>query len=214
MTLDTRVYVTDEVPVDELFVFCQTLIGEYDSDRRGPDRQESKNEQDSSYVEGEGWAVRDGNPWTYENIVGQGLPAWLMIHHGNGKAYRTPEQSAEHDYCNHPDTDYFDDEHPLCTKTEHQPPCWAEISMDTAYGYRGPDDMGCGDLHAILVSRIGQWCDARSVGWKWENEYSGEIHEGYERLVDLVADGFAGTAWFTTMVLPAIASGLLNEGGQ
>ena len=69
--------------------------------------------------------------------------------------------------------------------------------------------MGCGDLHARLVAELGIWLDQRGKRWKWENEFTGEIHEGYEQLIQLASGGFEATAWFRTMVVPAIQSGRL-----
>ena len=204
MTLDSRVYILDEVPVAELFVFAQTLLGEYDEDRRGPDRQES--------------FVEPGNPWSMANRLGQGLPAILDVSYRPGAPLRTPEQAASHkgdSYCNHPDNpEWFDDDEPVCDSTEHQPACWAELSLDTAYGYKDEQGWGCGDLHAVLISRIGQWCDERSLRWKWKNEFNGEIYEGYDRLIDIASSGFEASAWFRTTVIPAIAADILrNERG-
>src|SRR5690242_14095966 len=59
-----------------------------------------------------------------------------------------------------------------------------EVSFDTAYGYRGPEG-GCGDLHARLVRELGAWLDGRRVRWSWLNEWTGEVHEGYEGLSEL-----------------------------
>lgn len=192
MTLDTRVYVIDEIDLRELFTKCQSLLTPYDEARRTPDQQKSK-----LY------------PKSLDNEPMQDLPAWLMVHTGGERPHRTAEQAAVHDYCNHPDSpdaEYYEADAPVCVKTEHDPVCWYEISWDTAYGYRGPDGMGCGDLHARLVAELGAWLDARGVRWKWKNEFSGEVHEGYERLIELASGGFEATSWFRTMVVPAIAA--------
>jgi len=59
-----------------------------------------------------------------------------------------------------------------------------EVSFDTAYGYSGPEG-GCGDLHARLVRGLGEWLDGKGVRWSWLNEWTSEVHEGYERLTEL-----------------------------
>lgn len=192
MTLDTRVYVTDNTDLRELFTKCQELLGAYDEDRRGPDRQRSKH-----------------YPTSLDNEPMQNLPAWLMVHHGGERPYRTAEELVEHDEdCNLPDSEYFDEDEPVCDGTSgyvhRKQPCWYEVSFDTAYGYKGPDGMGCGDLHARIVAELGAWLDAKGVRWKWRNEFTGEIHEGYESLIQLASGGFEATAWFRTMVVPAI----------
>lgn len=216
MTLDSRVYILDEVPIAELFVFAQTLLGEYDEDRRGPDRQESFDKQDKTWRKGESF-VEPGNPWSMRNQLGQGLPAILDIAYRPGAPLRTPEQAASHaDYedCNHPDNaKWFDADQPVCDRTEHNPACWAELSLDTAYSYKDERGWGCGDLHAVLISRIGQWCDERGLRWKWLNEFNGEIYEGYDRLIDIASSGFEASAWFRTTVMPAIAAEILRTRG-
>lgn len=130
--------------------------------------------------------VESGNPWTIMTAPGQGLPAWLMLHYRPDAPYRTEEQAAE-----------------------HRPACWLEISFDTAYGYQDEQGRGCGDPHASVVAQLGQWLDERGVRWLWLNEFTGEIHSGYDRLVELCTDGFAASAWFQTTVLPAIQGGAL-----
>lgn len=131
-----------------------------------------------------------------ENELGQGLPAWLMIGYRPGAPLRSAEQVAACD----------EDCDPDCDGSYHDRACWLDVDFDTAYGY-DHDGMGCGDLHAALVARLGRWLDARGVRWEWRNEFSGEVHGGvdrYERLADLASGGFEATAWYQTAVLPAI----------
>lgn len=197
MTLDTRVYVVDEIDLRELFTKCQSLLTPYDEQRRAPERQASKL-----------------SPTSLINECGQGLPAWLMIYTGGERPYRTEEQSREHDpsICDLPTSPWIVDcddptiEWEFCTETRHGEPCWYEVSFDTAYGYRGPDGMGCGDLHARLVGELGAWLDAKGKRWKWRNEFTGEVHEGYDALIELASGGFEASAWFQSTVVPAIAA--------
>ncbi len=196
MTLDTRVYVIDHVDPQELFTKCQSLLTQYDERGRTPEQQRTKMYPDS-----------------IDNQPGQDLPAWLIMYHGGERPKRTQEQvDACDEDCNLPTSEYYDPDEPDCdgkTGWSHRAPaCWYEVSFDTAYGYRGPDNMGCGDLHARLVAELGLWLDERGVRWKWKEESSGEIYEGYESLIHLATSGFAATAWFRSTVLPAIASGL------
>lgn len=198
MTLSTNVYVLDEVSHLEVFLYCQSLLRDYDSQGRGPDRQRWRDEQDQEYRNGR-WAVYPDSSWTIENELGQGLPAWLILGYRPGAPLRTAEQVAVCD----------EDCEPDCDRSRHDRPCWLDVDFDTAYGY-DHDGMGCGDLHAVLVARLGQWLDARGVRWEWRNEFSGEVHGGedrYERLIDLASGGFEATAWYRSTVLPAIERG-------
>lgn len=198
MTLDTNMFVLDQVDIAELFAEGQRLLSLYDEDRRGSDRQVSYNKESN-------W--RAAGVWTMANKLGQGLPAILDVAYRPDAPLRTAEDAASHALdgdCNHPDNDrWFDPEDDTCAKTEHRPPCWAEISLDTAYGYKS-GGMGCGELHAMLVAQLGAWLTARGVNWKWQNEFTSEIHEGPSRLGDLISGGASATDWYQTIALPAI----------
>ena len=196
MTLDTRVFVLDATDPQETFRHCRELLGATDR---------------HTFTDGDGYLGND---------PGQGLPAWLMLHYRSGAPLRTPEQAAEHDagICNLPGTDWYDAESGPCDGVHGwQRACWLEISFDTAYGYRDERGFGCGDLHADIVSRLGQWLDERGVRWEWKNEFTGDVHGGsdrYARLVDLSTGGFEASAWFRTTVLPAIAADIARGGEQ
>jgi hypothetical protein len=211
MTLDTRIYVTDKVDVHELFHHIQGLLTKHDDPaHRAPEDQCSEDAQDNTR--------RDGNPWTIGNVIDQGLPAWLMVHYRTDGMYRTPEAASEHDeYCNLPGNENFDADEPECNGTvgySHRPACWAEVMLDTPYGYRGPNGEGCGDLHAQLVADIGRWCDERGLSWKWKNEFTDDIHEGYAPLAGLLSGGFEATSWFRTTVAPALGLSSPEDGAS
>jgi hypothetical protein len=212
MTLDTRVYVTSPVNVQDLFLECQRLISITDEQGREPAQQKSTDTQDETWRDGKSF-VEPGSPWTISNEPGQDLPGWLMIHYRPGGMYRTPDDAAVHERCNHPDCDYYDLAEPICDTSEHKPACWAEVSIDTAYGYRGPSRTGCGDLHAAFVAGLGEWLDARGIEWKWLNEFTSEVHQGYERLDELVSGGIEATTWFRNVVSPAIAARFTEPAG-
>src|SRR4051812_31035857 len=109
MTLDTRVYVQGEVSPQELFHEMRRLLG------AGP--QHVYTDAPTQYY-GEG-------QWSIYNGIGQGLPALLDIRYRPmGMLYAggdvcTEDCEPENDYPPHK---------PLHT--------WAEMSIDTAYGYR------------------------------------------------------------------------------
>ena len=204
MTLNTAVYVIDPIDPHEVFRFCQGMLTKYDTEHRRPEAQQWTEKQDSTYIDG-AWQVQPGIPWSLDNQPGQDLPAWLMLSHGGGQPLVTPETAAKHDpdWCNIPEASDYDEDEPICDGSTHKPACWLQVNFDTTYGYRD-NGMGCGDLHAALVAELGQWLDERGVRWLWKNEYTGEIHDDPKLLIELVADGFAATAWFQTTALPAI----------
>lgn len=129
------------------------------------------------------------------NRMDQGLCA--LMHVSYGAPLVSQEQAAAHDEdC----AEYEGD----CRKW-HPRACWAEVNFDTAYSYSGPDG-GCGDLHARLVAELGQWLDERGVHWAWRNEFTGEVHQGYDGLTELGTGGAEASAWFRNIAAPAIAA--------
>lgn len=188
MTLSTNIYVLDPVDPEELFRFGQSLLAEYDEQHRSAEAQ--------AWRRGEPDA--NGRTSIY-NRLGQGLPAILDVRYRNGGQYVTAEMAGHDEDC---DED--------CTGKYHDRECWIDVDLDTAYGYRDERGWGCGDLHAVLVARIGNWLDERGVRWEWRNEFTGDVHgddDRYARLADLASGGFEAEAWFRTAVLPAILSG-------
>ncbi|WUI02061.1 hypothetical protein OHR68_09725 [Spirillospora sp. NBC_00431] len=183
MTLDTKVYVLDRISHRDVFVKCNQLISateatEFRDEQVGASRKDGP---------------ASGAPWSLGNKAGQGLCALLDIYYRPDAPLRAKDGDC-HWFCD-----------PDCDDAEHDTrACWLEVSFDTAYGYRDEQGRGCGDLHASLVAQLGQWLDERGVRWLWENEFTGEIHSGYDRLIDLCAGGFEAAAWFRTPVLPAI----------
>lgn len=192
MTLDTRILVLDQVDAKELFAYCRELLGCTDQHE---------------------FSDRDG---CLSNRPGQGLPAWLMLYHGNGAPLRTAEQHAAHDTdCNLPGNEYYDADEDHCDGTHaYRRACWADISFDTSYGYSDQRGFGCGDLHAEYVAKVGQWLDAKGIRWEWVNEFTGEIHTGYGQLTQLGRGGFEASAWFKNTVMPAIAADLAAKGAE
>lgn len=192
MTLDTRIYALDAVPVRDLFQHCQALLTRYDEKNRTPDQQASRVDEGA-------------DQWTMRNMIGQGLPAILEVYYKPAGPLRTDaDQSAHDEYCNMPESEWWDEDLPVCDGSRHRIACHVEVSFDTAYGFQGPEGMGCGDLHAVLVGEVGQWLDERGVRWRWLDECAGEVRDGYDSLVHLVSNGFQASSWFRTTVMPVI----------
>lgn len=181
MTLTTSIYVHDNVDIDELLHHGRTLLARFDEHGRTPEQHEPYDDtMGRHHVRG--------------NRLGQSLPAILWaIYDANGPYRAEADTAKQHDGCE-------DD----CDGSDHPPACWVEISLDTAYGYKGPDGMGCGDLHAVLVAEYGRWLDQRGIAWSWRNEFTGETHTGYHGLIELGPGGASASEWFRTTVVPAI----------
>jgi hypothetical protein len=144
MTLSTRIVVKDPVPVEPLFRFCQSLLGD-------PSTQRWKHVP----ADPDGWPYNPG----YWNEGGQGLPAWLILHYGaDGPLI------VEVDDPDDPDEAEY---------VQHKSGC-IDIDFDTAYGYRGPNGGSCSDLHAWLVLMVAGWLEQRGAKYEWHQEFTGE----------------------------------------
>lgn len=156
MTLNTYVYISDEIDRHEVFKKCNELIGADDSVKW--------KEEPINLGKNELWL---------RNLPGQGLPAWLSIYSREEGEWHTTYQDAQNceDYC---DND--------CDGEDHGPPCFIKVSFDTAYGYNGPRGQGCGWLHAQLLAQLGVSLTEKGISWKWQNEFTGEIHTEYDKL--------------------------------
>lgn len=189
MTLNTEIYLHGQVNIPEFFEFCQRALLAFDGEARSLEAV--------VWTDDEGW--RGDGTRRRANRLGQGLPAILDLTYRSDGPLMTVEQSAAHnDWCN---------EEGDCDGSHHTPPNWATVSLDTAYGYKDPHSgWGCGDLHAALIRLFGDYLDKHGVQFSWENEFTGEVHDGYNNLDDLGAQGANAGEWFRNVVLPAIAS--------
>jgi hypothetical protein len=139
-------------------------------------------------------AVTYGDYWSIGNDPGQGLCAWLIINYRpDGPLLAGPEGCED---CG-PDCSW-----------QHDPACWAIVDFDTGYSYRD-EHGGCGDLHARLVHQLGRLMYAGDVSWSWRNEFTGELHQGYDGLEALGSGGRKAEHWMRETVLPAIEAGEL-----
>lgn len=109
--------------------------------------------------------------WTnahYVSTVGQGLPAWLFLHHATDAPLIIWDDERLRDMAEYDGI------------TDFVPPWFDQhlirVDFDTAYGYRGPHGGGCGDLHAWLVSEMAMWLadEKRVTKVVWLHESTGE----------------------------------------
>lgn len=192
MTLDTRVYVHNPVDYCEVWIKCNQLIDAHEGVK-------FTDEPVPEYAHGERLPANEAGEWWIWNKPGQGLSALLDIHYRKDRALILPGEHGR--YC-----EPEDDCDGSCA-----PACWLEVSFDTAYGYRGDNGEGCGDLHARLVAELGQWLDGKGLRWSWVNEFTGDTHWGYEGLTDLGSGGAEASSWYRNIVAPAIAA--ITAGG-
>src|SRR5690606_2558397 len=76
MTLDTRIYVLDQVDAHDVFHHMRSLLG-------ATDEHTYTDKQRETWRNGEGF-VEPGSEWHIGNDPGQGLPAWLIVDYRPG----------------------------------------------------------------------------------------------------------------------------------
>lgn len=87
-----------------------------------------------------------------------------------------------------------------------------KINWDTAYGYSGPGGVGCTELHARFIIRLAkEYLEPRGITFAWQNEYSGEWHEGLTGFEDFGQNGREADEWFRTVARPAIEAQIASE---
>jgi hypothetical protein len=197
VTLKTSVAIGVPTDVVELFQFCRVLVDT-------PDGAPFDHEACSDWRPGQRQILNHG---------GIGADAWLWIYYG---ADGPIPPHAHDEFCSvelggkYDTTQEQIDEHAAWVAADPTENGWAaiEVTFDTAYSYRGDNGEGCSDLHARIVTALGQWLDAKGLPWKWQNEYSGEWFDRYDGLAEF-GDAHRATgadAWFRSQVLPAITS--------
>lgn len=132
------------------------------------------------------------------NPPGIGLNAWVWVNydqdiHEHGEDCEDPDEAK-----------YLHSDPTLTGLATH------EVNFDTVYGYCGDNGETCSDLHARYITAVGRWCDQQGLKWWWQNEFTGEWHQGAEGLAEF-GDAFRDTgaeAWFQTKVIPAIAASI------
>ena len=196
MTLNTSIYLHGAVDIPEFFEFCQRALLAFDEQARSLDQV--------IWSDKEGWRG-EGSRYRGSQL-GQGLPAILDISYRPDGALRTVEAAAKHDeYCN---------EEGDCDGSGHTPAHWAEVSLDTAYGWQDPHrGWRCGDLHAALIRLFGARLDELGVPFSWENEYTGEVHDGCNNLDELGKASKGAAEWFNNVAMPAIQAHARENGG-
>lgn len=159
MTLDTKLRIFEKVDPEQVWPLATSLARP--PDWSGPDPTPD--------IKRNGQWIETWNP------AGIGFNAWVIMYVNTGPepGWRHPPTSDEwekwHNNPEYPDdTQSWDD-----YVAGHGPPCWVELSWDTAYSYR--DKLGgCGDLHRRITAAVGEWLDGQGIDWSAMNEYTGK----------------------------------------
>lgn len=99
--------------------------------------------------------------------VGIGLNAWcFMWHNTDGSAITLDRDQTDDERKADPDDDY--------AYVYYVPKSYIRLAFDTAYGYRGPHDEGCSDLHGRIVTYLAGIVTVLGGEYAWQDEYTGE----------------------------------------
>lgn len=184
MTLDTRIFILDKVDPHEVFNFCNDLLG-----AKNPRFKEGPSDWDT-----------DKEVIHLDNEPGQGFPAWLMTkYRAEGKPLYEKDVTMLD-----MDPDYYAEIESDGSRI-FKPACFMEISFDTAYSYQ--DEFGgCSTLHARYIVDLYNFLLEKGVRIKWQDEFSGAIHEGVDGIEEFLGGGDEAQEWFKTVLtaLPGI----------
>jgi len=76
-------------------------------------------------------------------------------------------------------------DNPECDPRQHYPAHQMVLAFATPIGYSAPGVNNCGQFHAALIYRIGEWLDSQGVQWMWASEMDQGTHDGYDGVNDL-----------------------------
>lgn len=106
--------------------------------------------------------------------VGIGLNAWCFMYHNEdgSEIFLSPEETDDPSLVDW-DNDIF-----------YQPRAYIRLAFDTAYGYRGPNDEGCSDLHGRIVTYLAGIVTALGGEYIWKDEYTGKWYTDLSHVPD------------------------------
>lgn len=188
MTLSTNIYVLDEIDPKVVFEKGRELLGCTD---------------DNPWIEEESSYWGDGRR-QYMNTPGQGLDAWLTVYYRpDGPFVDEARAKAEMEKFHEEYCVRYSDEPDDCLDVDTLV-SYLTINFDTAYGYSDEMGRGCSQLHADYIINLGQWLDVLGIRWRWENEFTGEVFDGYQGLIEFAGEGLKARDWFNNVVKPAV----------
>lgn len=189
MTLHTRVAIVQEIdPQDAFRLALDTIcVAAGEADRIAT----AKVREPSPY----------GDAMHVGTVLGQGLPGIVDCDYRIGGPLHAEDYYGD-------DDDYEPGE----KRWLDTPACWLSIGWDTAYGYTGPNGMGCSDLHSVAITLVHKALAERGIQMHWYNEYDGAWHPGIENLGTLSAAGLEADLWFRNTAMPAITAHLALGG--
>lgn len=165
MTLNTKFYITtDDIDPDTVWNALLDMVEPEDFPRS---REE--------YTE-----VSDAPSWGPEGAtrtntkVGIGLNAWCFMY------YSTDGSEIPLDDDETSDIDRED----LEVEQFFVPQSFIRLAFDTTYGYRGPNNEGCSDLHGRIVTRLAEIVTSMGGEYAWHDEYEGKWYTDLSHIPD------------------------------
>jgi hypothetical protein len=100
---------------------------------------------------------RGGDRCVLRHPPDQGLPTWLQLGYGIDGPMSSP----------------YSDEAPYGPLSDGRCALW--VSFDNS-GTDAENGATREDLHAYLVSKVGEWLELEGADWYWRHEYTGQWH--------------------------------------
>jgi len=142
------------------------------------------------------------------NAPGQGFAAWLITEHNLGRPFEFESSlPLDSDFWN----EFPDELGNERAQFEAEPVGYVDLTFDTSYGFRDDHGRGCSELHAGYVVRVAAHAAELGVGIAWNNEFTGEWHDGIEGLDQFADNGKDAQDWFRNVAAPAVAAHINAE---
>jgi len=163
MTLSTDLVIADPIEPRKVFDYALSLL------KRGVTFEPTWH-----YDEPGKWHADEGS---FVTTCGQGLPAWLFVHHAVDGPMRR--------YSDEEIVEWQEDD-PTWQPPDLNEHC-VRVNVDTAYSWHGPGGRGgCSDLHAWFVSEMWAWLTDHGISrMMWSNEYTGEWFTDIASILEL-----------------------------
>lgn len=165
MTLNTRFYITTD-GIDPGTVWNALL------DMVEPEDFQRTREDYTEVSDAPSWGPKGAIRTNTK--VGIGLNAWCFMHHNTDGSEIPLDDDETSDI----------DREDLEVGQFFVPQSFIRLAFDTVYGYRGPNNEGCSDLHGRIVTRLAEIVTSMGGEYAWHDEYEGKWYTDLDHIPD------------------------------
>lgn len=210
MTLSTHIHINTSLDAEALFdLQLRAILTAGDVLDRYEGAQIRRSEPGKPFWEGGSYLSHD---YGIATVIGQGLPALTSLDwQENQEPYTYLGVYGKEDYSWYEDEDEIAEAKAQRAEDEASfPEAVYRLNYDTAYGYTGPNGIGCSELHARAIAFIHENLPEGST-FHWHNEFTGEWFEGLNGMDGFLNNGDDAMNWFQNIAVPAIVQDIINN---